>query len=753
MLIASQNDPFSEKVMGTWGAFDAPAGRVEYIMTKARLGKQSNDPERRLTKSLRPVREIMEAKDLDFNQLLQRDLDDHRVATGLIPYLLEKRATGPAFFPPIMAVLLPFEDNVPSRFPSGSEIESVTDMQAQWRQEQFGDAYQVRRMVDNHGHPHSINLAQLRWNYAEAKLVVLDGQHRAMALLAIERTMSRTWRGGSGEKFASFYEDLVNDYLKNPAVSNTLKLEEIEVPVTVCWFPDLVGPSQDPHSAARKLFVDVNKEAKAPSESRIILLSDAELVNVLTRSLLSELRTRDDDNLLPLYAVEYDNPDTKNYRPARWSVMTNIHLLKSAVERCVFGPSDNLTDVKRKFSGRSPKEVRNAFMRVQLDIETLFEPQFEDGGIVYNRLRIGGEEFPAGRVDEICQRFTSTWGKAILTLLSSLDPYAAHARALTRMRKEWNTVEPFSALARDALFGGVGVYWTLKDSHDHFEYEKKNLGQSQRKGTEDVLRAWGALDEKEKHFELLRAEEYLGSNLANRRDDSKSAFAVLNTHACQLGLFLTLGTLWEHRKKSTNGWSIQELGDFSNALTNGLNAFFRQTGPNKTRKRDRRLAFSKNVEHPINVIKQMETARAVLFRYFWLQALSNEESWSHISAWLPDRSSFESLVTDAREMYLDYCSDEQLKALKTSTGKSEDKDIAEEARTKASQALRKSLEYWFFIPNSEYDAWLSTISSKSVRGSSSTPEHDHSPNESEDGSSINEELPITYEEMLNDEED
>ncbi|CAL9421695.1 hypothetical protein [Nocardiopsis dassonvillei] len=753
MFIDSQHDPFSEKVIGTWGAFDAPAGRVEYIMTKARLGKQSNDPERRLTKSLRPVREIMESKDLDFNQLLQRDLDDHRVATGLIPYLLEKRPIGPAFFPPIMAVLLPFEDKAPSRFPSGTEKQIVKDMNVDWDQQQFGEAYQVRRMIDGQGKPHTINLAQLRWNDAESKLVVLDGQHRAMALLAIERTMAKTWGEGSGVKFASFYEDLVNDYLRNPEVGAALKLEDIEVPVTVCWFPDLVGPDQDPHAAARKLFVDVNKEAKAPSESRIILLSDAELVNVLTRSLLSELRTQDDEGLLPLYAVEYDNPDTKTYRPARWSVMTNIHLLKSAVERCVFGPPEYLRDVKRKFSGRISKETRDTFMREQLDIPTLFEPQFEDGGILYDRRSIGGEKFPAGRVDEICARFSSTWGKAILTLLSSLLPYAAHSRALTRMGREWNTVEPFSALARDALFGGVGVYWTLKDSNDHFEEEKRLFGRSQRKETEDVLRAWRALEEKERHFELLRAEEYLNSSLSEKQASSKSAFSVLNTHACQLGLFLTLGTLWEIRKKSAESWSIDELEGFSESLANAINAFLEETGPNKTRKRDRRLVLSKNVEKPINVIKQMETSRAVLFRYFWMQVLTNEKSWSHLSGWLPDRTLFDQKVGEAREIYLDYCSDEQLKALRTSTGMSDDKDLPEKARNKASQALRKSLDHWFFVPNSEYDDWEKSISRTVDRKTNSTTENDNTSPDAENGSDSSDELPLTYEEMLNEEED
>ena len=36
---------FYDYVRGTWGSFMTPAGRVEYIMTKARLGDESADPE------------------------------------------------------------------------------------------------------------------------------------------------------------------------------------------------------------------------------------------------------------------------------------------------------------------------------------------------------------------------------------------------------------------------------------------------------------------------------------------------------------------------------------------------------------------------------------------------------------------------------------------------------------------------------------------------------------------------------------
>jgi len=114
MFEAPSTVGFQHHAEGTWGEFVTTAGRVGYLLTKARLGTPGIDNERRLTSHLRPVREVLDPNQMDFNQLLQRDLDDHRVATDLVPYVLRPKPTGPAFFPPIVAVLLPFSGKTPS---------------------------------------------------------------------------------------------------------------------------------------------------------------------------------------------------------------------------------------------------------------------------------------------------------------------------------------------------------------------------------------------------------------------------------------------------------------------------------------------------------------------------------------------------------------------------------------------------------------------------------------------------------------
>jgi hypothetical protein len=660
MFGSSARLTFRDYVQGTWGSFATPAGRVDYIMTKARLGEESDDPERLLTRNLAPVREVMEAGDLDFDQLLQRDLDDHRVAVKLIPYLLERKATGPAFFPPIVAVLLPFRSSKPTKFEAMGEMEVVPDADglSQWLQERAGNAFQVQRLAGEGAQPHPANLGKLWWNQIESRLVVLDGQHRAMALLAVERTKTNGWQGSSGARYRSFYENQVNQVLQK---AGGVDLSGIEVPVTVCWFPEETGERSDPHAAARKLFVDVNKEARPPSQSRIILLSDAQLSNVLTRRMLNELRNDSSGALLPIYAVEYDNPEANTTQPARWSVLTNIHLLKSAVIRCVFGPGRYLQNVEQKIVGRPNVTVMDQFMaEEQLDLASVFPDPVEDGGFTYSWKEIGNHNFPLGQVDAISDRFAQTWGKALIILLSRTAPYAAHARALRQTKEEWHIGDTSVTLAHDALFSGVGVFWTLRDSFEHYRERKQAKLPVTRTG---VIDAWEALGARKEIFEANRAKAYLDTSRTAALVQSEAAYAVFNTHACQLGMAMTLGSLWELRKQQPSGADLGQLPAFAEAVVAGWNAYFAME-PGKAK--DRRLVFNRSgITSPLNQIGKMDTPQAVYFRYFWLQILDTPEAWEHLDRWFNGRAAFQRMLNTARGLYFELLVDQQVAALKT----------------------------------------------------------------------------------------
>ena len=102
--------PPTINVQGVLGNFKVPDAdlTVEYILTYSPLdGGQTENGQ--LLELLVPVREAFDLQDLDFDQLLQRDLDDFRVSEEMVPYILGKTSSDPRFFPPIVAVIVPMD--------------------------------------------------------------------------------------------------------------------------------------------------------------------------------------------------------------------------------------------------------------------------------------------------------------------------------------------------------------------------------------------------------------------------------------------------------------------------------------------------------------------------------------------------------------------------------------------------------------------------------------------------------------------
>jgi hypothetical protein len=726
---------YREQVEGTWGEFTTPTGRVAFIQTKARLGTSGVDLERRLTGYLRPVREVISVEKLDFNQLLQRDLDDHRVVEGLVPYLLERREVevGPSFFPPIMAVLLPFgAANVPvDNFPAADFESTVKDPElgVDFHEVRFGPAYRVQKLVEPSGSLHRIRLGRLHWNEEHAKLVVIDGQHRAMALLAVDRTVNGTWEQSGGGRYRHFYEARVNELIKQSA---NLKLDAIEVPVTVCWFPDLSGPGKDPHKAARKLFVDVNKEARAPSESRLTLLSDTEIINIFTRSLLNRLRQPSPP--LPLYAVEYDNPepDKEASKSVKWTVLTNLFLLKYAVQRCVFGPEEMVRSMGSSLSvaGRPNQKAADGYMRAQLRTDELFQEAIHDGDRTIERHRLGNRVFPRTQVQPLVDRFMERWGEAILTVLGGLGPYAAHSRALTVLRDTWLTDDAMSRLARDALFEGVGLYWTIADSYQAWESrcaEARATKMMAEPPKTDIVRVWEIIREKSKPFDRIRAKEYLGlkKDLPDTEDETNSVllknlatfYRTVNTNACQLGALLGFAGVY-HRAKLHEATHM----GVASALVQAWNAAL-ASSRTKTESRHLVLASKSAIEKPLNRLPKLDTPFATYFRYFWLQLLSLDEARKELESYV-DLASLDEMIEEARSHYAQFLFSEQEKIERGADADATKEEIADRARRKVVKELSESLSHWFALKadDARRVAEAAMTKGKGVKGGKSAPQ-------------------------------
>ncbi|MDE0496319.1 MAG: hypothetical protein OXH86_03105 [Acidimicrobiaceae bacterium] len=685
---------FHERVEGTWGEFETLSGRVSYIMTNARLGRTGTDWEHRLTRKLRPVREVLDIADMDFGQLLQRDLDDYRVANELVPYLLSRATTGPSFFPPILALLLPFEDpTTPGSFPDLSSESVEFDGAMRFREQRFGSAFRFQRLWDPEADAlSSLRYGRLGWNDEHAKVVVLDGQHRAMALLAIDRTMNGGWDdAGRGARYRHFYEDRIKAEI---GTNTDDALRNVHVPVTVCWFPDLVGSGTSPHVAARALFVDVNRNARAPSIDRVVLLSDDDLLNIFVRSLLNDLRGTETNP--PLAAVEYDNPTQRTGPPTKWSAISSLQAFVQMVERILFSGEKFVDNVNLPVRGRPRELTKDTFLREQLDVRTLFAASIETNRGPFSREELSRSNFPREAVAPLTERFLEGWGRGLLHLLGNLLPYQAHTSALLSLAEQWRPADESAvdALAREAVYEGVGMYWVLLNSHRHW-----TDGHGAEDSQPDVVQAWSHLTAKRDSFKTMRATEYLGAEFtAADLGACDDFFRVVSTQACQAGLALTFATLARKSAVESDG-----IAGVARSLATAINAGLSGIAGNG---RSRKLCLASEVEHPFNQVRNMNPDRSIEFRYQWLEVAATPEG---LAAFEADGGHVDpELLLELRDLsrtrYAALLIDERIQELRR--GRNLDKDDAlVPATIEVTSSLRAALSKWFDIGADEFNEW------------------------------------------------
>lgn len=554
---------------GSWGEFTASGSSVLYLSAHMTLAANALEGGNSLVESLSPVRELLDSKQMSFAELLQRDLEDHRVAYSLIPYLLDQANDGVAFFPPILAVLLPFDGTNQSSF--SEPTTQYSQMDGLWTQQIESPGYfRFKRVAHGENQPlvRSQRSGQLEWNRNKSRLVIIDGQHRAMALLAIYRSHADKWSQGSAGRYKHFYDSIVKGRL------NGKPMPPLEIPVTICVFQDFVGPEKgsDIFRAARRLFVDVNKEAKAPNPSRLILLSESNLTDIFTRSLLDELRSINLENTvskaLPLASIEYDTPGAaksgaQDPSPQRRICILTVRQLRQVVEHTIWGSLEWVKYVNKE----NARQVRgsDSFMHRQLGLTKDGETMLlnDNGQPIMELSDLSREEFTTEAVEVLKKRFVETWGIALIHVFSNLDPYATFADALTSFEQSWNVVEDAeSALAKEALFDGVGTYWTIREYAETWEKRHDGVEPS-------ASLAWKIVKKKEDEFVVLRDELLIGHSSLNPSEKAaaQDLFRKISTQAVTSGIAMSLATLVLHLD------AYDRVVEFAKEFTKRINQF------------------------------------------------------------------------------------------------------------------------------------------------------------------------------------
>jgi len=392
---------------------------------------------------------------------MQRDIDDARVSLELIPYLLDTSTTGLIkLFPPIVAVVLPLKPN--SRVPDAlyrpvvrSRVESVAHkghLEDRITAGAPGDEQFEFFQYHHNDLPLASDGARLSLSRDNCALAIVDGQHRAMALLALYRNLKGGWTDARRSPYERYYQVWPDKEIRS------YNLSELQLPVLICAFPQLDGTLAqdiDVIRAARRVFLTLNKTAKKVSDSRNKLLNDQDIVAECLRATLSHIKNLDikDDTGLRIWNIELDQEGdrVKVGSDVAFSGVSHLyhltdHLLMSA------SPARGI-EARGKL-GAPRKRLDEAFERLGLKDELTADQKAANTRVNYS--------------DEIADVFRRQWSKLYVPIIDRLfgkvHPFAAFSAATIHLNQA--LVAKRDVELEKMLFDGQATARTFDDFRD-----------------------------------------------------------------------------------------------------------------------------------------------------------------------------------------------------------------------------------------------------------------------------------------------
>ena len=437
---------------------------VKYFLTHVSLNLMSGSNEE-LLRHLAPVREVFPPRDLGFDEIMQRDIDDARVSSELVPYLLDRKSRDLVkLFPPIVVVVMPVEPNEnrpASLYPEvtsgeaqveGNNIRYVRSGAKGQEVFEFLQPFQEGKLYEH-------DLVRLKLNVNRCRLVIVDGQHRAMALLALYRNMKQDWEDKNKAPYKDYYEEWTPSYIKSFEISN------ISLPIMFCTFPVLDVNYTGEYTvkmAARSIFLTLNKTARQVSASRNRLLDDNDLVALLLRDTLSNIKQLDDiyaTAALRIHNIELDQSHdrVKLESPIALSGVNHIYYL---TEHILLNRIEDVNGAKPRAGNYYLRsDLANYGAMRRLNGYNLL------GDEVANATNRFFYTTAAGEI--LAKQFHDRFGRFVVQTLQSFRPYEAHSSAVLwldeQLRLQGNTK------VRPILFEGQGIGRTFENHRANLE--------------------------------------------------------------------------------------------------------------------------------------------------------------------------------------------------------------------------------------------------------------------------------------------
>jgi DNA-sulfur modification-associated len=641
-----------EPIFGTYGEFtvgsDGDRVRAQFLLTKMKPGSDG-DWENWLASQMVPWREIFKIEELTFDELLQRDLDDSRVAHDLIPYLLGESGAFARFFPPILAVLVPNKPERSGILPYYPIPENQSDTLIS-----FGDLFDFEKAVIQ-GEISPLGL--IKYNRQQTAFIIVDGQHRAMALLALHRQINDSWQGN---RYAAYYNhlSLTENQVKN-----------IELPICIVFFPDLHEGNQkykergiDLKTVCREIFLVVNKTAKRVSQSRELLLDDEDFAARMMRETLSKLKGRGEEtaSLARIYSFAFgDSISEAQNRKAEvvagqleYSSAVVLHKMHAAV---AFG-------VPAAFNLEQPQDITDGrrVLNSERPASILIGTSLQKWATLSRR---SGKYHPPHEVQEAVQYLAGITDEVILSLFDQFHPFAVHNREMralrTRLQDPALRGDPIQTKCYSLLFEGSGVRTVfeehinrLKDRKVSLEDEGKTIGDyilnqlSDAQATSTQVNRYEDGIKKRRSCKLfnINYDKFFASeeNLEEQKEllnRSKWIYDTVSTQAFQLGYLMAIHSVVELFMKPDSIYEdrLTIVKFISNLYINALNQYFSSDSDTEHRtltgfvKESRIKVFDPNELGLRGLlaqsVKELNESQWIFFRYAILEIVHSKYSY------------------------------------------------------------------------------------------------------------------------------
>jgi hypothetical protein len=501
---------------GTTGGFrvgakndDNTSFEVKYLLTHITLDYERGASSQILD-HLAPVRELFPTETLSFDEIMQRDIDDSRVSSEMIPYLLDNNSRDLVkLFPPIVVMVLPTmpTESRPARLYPKVCIEDLPHpdgYRARWTRS--GDVGQevfefCQPMVDENVNSHDLN--RLKLNTTKTKLVIVDGQHRAMAMLAIHRNLFQDWSSLRRSPYADFYQEWT------PAFIKQFRLSEISLPVMLCTVPELdeqYTGDYDLRKAARAIFLTLNKTARKVSDARNKLLDDNDLVALFLRNTLAVIKDRDhrSEYSLRIHNVELDQSHDR-LKIESPVALTGVNHIYYIIEHLLLSEEKDINGAKPrqgKLFKRKDLSAYGAYRR--LNGRDLLGNDAADATFRDYFSRDAGEKLG----DEFAKRY----GRFIVEYFVRFAPSEAHCSASLGLEQEIDLQS--NRKLRPIIFEGQGMSQAFNTHRSLLkERKKEGLFGPEASKIDEVIQALDATSKQVSvaydTFRLTRASKFL----------------------------------------------------------------------------------------------------------------------------------------------------------------------------------------------------------------------------------------------------